>query len=102
MINIVTLRKIENNGGLTLKKGKIINYKTGFQVATEGVTTTDIKEVRKLIKAYGGTCGLWLENGVWYVDKSYRVPTKHEALRVGRECNQISIYCWGNGKLAYC
>ena len=37
MINIRTLRKIANNGGLTLKNGKAITYKTGYQVATEGI-----------------------------------------------------------------
>lgn len=102
MINIRTLRKIENNGGLTLKKGKPIAYKTGWQVATEGVTTTDINEVRSLIKVYGGNCGLWLENGIWYIDKSHRVATKKEALKVGRACNQISILKWADMSLAYC
>ena len=36
MINIRTLRKLTNNDGLTLKQGKPIAYKTGWQVATEG------------------------------------------------------------------
>ena len=40
MINIRTLRKITNNGGLTLKAGKPITYKSGWQVATEGVEKT--------------------------------------------------------------
>lgn len=102
MINIRTLRKIENNGGLTLKKGKPITYKTGWQVATEGVVTKDITEVRNLIKAYNGDCGLWLENGIWYVDKSHRVNTKKEALEIGRKCNQISVLKWANMSLAYC
>ena len=102
MINIRTLRKIENNGGLTLKNGKPISYKSGWQVATEGVTTTDITKVRDLIKAYNGNCGLWLEDGIWYIDLSHRVSTKREALKIGRECNQISILKWSNMSLAYC
>ena len=102
MINIRTLRKIEDNGGLTLKDGKPITYKSGWQVATEGEETTDINKVRKLIKQYGGNCGLWFANGVWYVDKSHRVSTKREAIKVGRECNQISVLKWANMSLAYC
>lgn len=102
MINIRTLRNIKNNGGLTLKNGKAITYKTGWQVATEGVQTTNINEVRGLIKKYNGNCGLWLENGVWYVDKSHRVNTKKEALRIGKECNQISVLKWSDMSLAYC
>lgn len=102
MINIRTLRKIENNGGLTLKNGKLINYKTGWQVATEGVETTDINKVRSFIKKYNGNCGLWLCDGIWYIDQSYRVSTKREALEVGRKCNQISVLKWADMSLAYC
>lgn len=102
MINIRTLKKITNNGGLTLKNGKPITYKSGWQVATEGMETTDIKEAMKMIKAYGGNCGVWLENGIYYIDKSKRVNTKKEALEIGRACNQISILRWNGMKLAYC
>lgn len=102
MINIRTLRKITNNGGLTLKKGKVITYKSGWQVATEGLETTDINEVMKMIRAYGGDCGVWLENGIYYIDKSKRVSTKKEAMEIGRACNQISVLRWRDMGLVYC
>lgn len=102
MINIRTLRKLTNNDGLTLKKGKIITYKTGWQVATEGMETTDMVEAMKMIKAYGGDCGIWFSDGIYYIDKSHRVDTKREAMRIGRECNQISVLKWSNMTLAYC
>ena len=102
MITIKTLQKIENNGGLTLKNGKPITYKTGWQVATEGVETTNAHEAMKAIRSYKGDCGIWYADGVYYIDKSKRVSTKKEALRIGRECNQISILNWKNMKLAYC
>ena len=102
MINIRTLRKVTNNGGLTLKKGKVTTYKSGWQVATEGMETTDIKEAMKMIRAYGGDCGVWLENGIYYIDKSKRVNTKREAMEIGRECNQISVLRWRDMGLVYC
>ncbi len=102
MINIRTLRKLTNNDGLTLKNGKVITYKSGWQVATEGLETTDQKEAMQMIKAYGGDCGVWFADGIYYIDKSHRVNTKREALEVGRACNQISVLCWRNMKLAYC
>lgn len=102
MINIRTLRKIADDGGLTLKNGRPITYKSGWQVATEGIETCDIHEAMKAIKAYGGTCGIWYSGGVWYIDKSKRVDTKREALTIGRSCNQISILSWKNMSLAYC
>lgn len=102
MINIRTLRKITNNGGLTLKNGKPIVYKSGWQVATEGMETTDIKEAMKMIKAYGGNCGIWFSDGIWYIDKSHRVNTKHEAVEIGIKCNQISVLRWRDMGLVYC
>ena len=102
MINIRTLRKIENNGGLTLKNGKPIEYKTGYQVATHGIETDNIYTVRDFIKMFDGNCGLWLENGIWYIDCCRRVSTKREALELGRACNQISIFKWADKSLIYC
>jgi len=102
MINIRTLRKLQNNDGLTLKNGKSITYKSGWQVATEGLETTDTREAMQMIKCFGGNCGVWLENGIYYIDKSHRVNTKREAMEVGRACNQISVLKWSNMSLAYC
>lgn len=102
MINIRTLRKLTNNDGLTLKKGKIITYKSGWQVATEGIETTDINEAIKAVRAYGGDCGIWFADGVYYIDRSHRVDTKHEALEVGRACKQISVLRWRDMGLVYC
>ena len=102
MINIRTIRKLTNNDGLTLKKGKIITYKSGWQVATEGIETRDAREAINAVKAYNGDCGIWYSEGIYYIDKSKRVNTKHEALAIGRACNQISILSWRNMGLAYC
>lgn len=102
MINVRSLKKLKENDGLTLKNGKPIVYKSGWQVATEGLETTDPIEAMKMIKAYSGNCGIWFSNGIYYIDKSHRVSTKKEALQIGRECNQISILKWSNMSLAYC
>ena len=102
MINIRTLKKITNNGGLTLKNGRPIVYKTGWQVATEGMETTDIKEAMRMIKTYGGNCGIWFADGIWYIDKSKRVNTKREAVEIGKACNQISVLRWRDMGLVYC
>ena len=102
MINIRTLRGLTNNDGLTLKRGNKITYKSGYQVATEGQETTDVREAMQMIKAYNGDCGVWYSEGIYYIDKSHRVATKREAMQIGRECNQISILCWKTMGLAYC
>lgn len=102
MINIRTLKNLKENDGLTLKKGNRIAYKTGYQVATEGVVTQDIKEAMNTIKVYKGDCGIWYSQGMYYIDKSMRISTKKEALKIGRNCNQISILKWSDMSLIYC
>lgn len=101
MINIRTLKKLNNNDGLTLKNGKPIMYKTGWQVATEGVELSSMQEAMKAIKAYNGNCGVWFSEGIWYIDKSRRISTKKEAVELGKTYNQISILKWSNMSLIY-
>ena len=102
MINIRSILKLKNNDGLTLKKGTPITYKTGYQVATEGIECKTAREAINAVKAYNGNCGIWFSEGIYYIDKSHRVNTKTEALTIGRACNQISVLCWRNMGLVYC
>ena len=102
MINVRTIRKLTNNDGLTLKQGKILTYKSGWQVADHGVEAKSAEEAIIIVRRMGGNCGIWLENGIYYIDHSFRVSTKHEALEIGRQYNQISVLCWRTMKLAYC
>jgi hypothetical protein len=102
MINIRSILKLKNNDGLTLKKGAPITYKTGYQVATEGIECKTAREAINAVKAYGGNCGIWFSDGIYYIDLSHRVATKREALEVGRACNQISVLRWKDMGLVYC
>lgn len=102
MINIRSILKLTENDGMTLKKGNKITYKSGWQVATEGVECKTAREAMNAVKAYNGNCGVWYSEGIYYVDKSKRVNTKREAMEIGRACNQISILKWANMSLAYC
>lgn len=102
MINIRTILKLANEDGLTLKNGKPIHYKTGWQVATKGVECTTAREAINAVKAFGGNCGVWFSNGIYYVDFCRRVNTKKEALVIGQAHNQISVFGWRNKNLAYC
>lgn len=102
MINIRSILKLKENDGLTLKAGKPVVYKTGWQVATAGIETTSAREAINAVKAYSGDCGVWFAGGIYYVDKSHRVNTKREALEVGKAHNQISILRWRDMGLVYC
>ena len=102
MINIRSILKLKDNDGLTLKGGKPITYKSGYQVATEGIETTSAREAINAVKRYNGNCGIWFSSGIYYIDLSHRVNTKREALEVGRACNQISVLRWRDMELVYC
>lgn len=102
MINIRSIKKLKENDGLTLKRGKKIAYKTGYQVATEGIECKDARTAIDAVKAYNGDCGIWYSDGIYYIDKSRRISTKNEALKVGRACKQISILKWKDMSLVYC
>ena len=102
MINIRSILKLAENDSMTLKYGKKVNYKSGWQVATDGVECKTAREAINAVKGYGGNCGVQLANGIYYVDKSKRVQTKKQALEIGKACNQISVYGWRAGNLAYC
>ena len=101
MINIRSIYKLRDNDGLTLKAGKAISYKTGWQVATEGIETASAREAINAVKAYNGNCGIWFSNNRYFIDKSKRVNTKKEAIKIGKEHNQISILKWSDLSLYY-
>lgn len=102
MINIRSIRKLGNNDGLTLKMGKKVNYKSGWQVATEGIECKTAQEAIDAVRDYGGNCGVWFSEGIYYIDKSKRVATKREAMEIGKAYNQISVLKWATMTLAYC
>lgn len=99
---IKLLKGLKNNDGATLKNGKLVTYKKGYQVATEGMETTSAEEAVKMIEAYGGNCGVWYSEGIYYIDKSYHVSSKTVAIEMGIKCNQQSILKWSDMSLIWC
>ena len=107
-INVRTIRNIAENQGLTLRNGKIVEYKTGWQVGITGITCKTPEEVTELLhKGVGrkGNIGIWYSGGIYYIDISKRITTKQDALKVGKIMNQQSIYGWRPrkaGQLVWC
>lgn len=102
MITITDLVNLRDGDGFTLKHGVSIRYKTGWQAATAGITTTEAGKAMEAVKAFAGNCGIWFSEGIYYIDKSHWVKTKKEALEIGRKHNQISILRWKDLGLVYC
>lgn len=96
------LMALAENDGMTLKNWNSIQYKTGWQVADYGVECKTAKEALKVIENMNGNCGVWYEKGIYYIDHSFRVKTKKEAMEIGKKHNQISVLKWSNMALVYC
>lgn len=107
-INVRTIRNIREGEGLTLRNGKIVEYKTGWQVGITGVTCKTPEEVSALLHSglgRKGNIGIWLSDGIYYIDVSRRITTKKDALQVGKIMNQQSIFGWRprkKGQLVWC
>lgn len=93
--------RITQTGGATLKKGKPVELKTGWHVGLEGVVTDSIEEAVATIETFKGNCGIWIEQGRYYIDKVVRVRTKKAAFQLGREHNQLSVFQWSTKRVVY-
>ena len=103
-INVRTIRKIPENGGLTLRNGCPVQFKTGYQGGVRGEIFHTPEEVSRFLHTVGrkGDWGIWRDNGLWYVDESKHIATKKAALALGVACNQLSIYSWAKDDVIWC
>ena len=91
MINIRSIYKLKDNEGLTLKKGKKVVYKTGWQVATVGFEAKTARECINIVKRLSGNCGVWYSNGIYYIDKSGNLYSNY----LFRSHSASNSYCYG-------
>lgn len=101
MKDLWKIEVLKEEDGATYVDGVEVTYKTGYQVATSGVECKTAREAIEAAKKYDGNCGVWLSKGIYYVDKSRRVKTKKQAIRIGKACHQISILKWNDMSLVY-
>lgn len=111
-MNKIDLVKIIQNGGATLNgSGRAVSFRRGYQVSKKDCYILNTRHTNKILKAINGIlndlkpgefCGLWIDGGRVYVDISERITNKREALRIGRERAQISIFDWRAAACIYC
>ena len=97
-LTLKDLTELKDNDGMTLENGDKVFYKRGYQVATDGIETRSPIVAMHYIKKYEGTCGVWVSEGVFYIDRSFYISNKREAIRMGIENNQQAIYDWKTGE----
>lgn len=98
------LRKIIKNGGATLNSnGESVLFVRGYQVSKKDCYTLEVRNVNKILKAVNGLLdtitagefvGLWVDNGLIYIDVSERVERLSAAISLGIERKQKSMFDW--------
>lgn len=92
--NIIKKVIIEN-GGITVNKNGIpVQYKTGYQVSIKDGIITDNIDIAIEYMENNRASGVWYDNGLYYVDYSVRIATKKNAIVIGKNNNQLSIFDW--------
>lgn len=108
----IDLLKILKDGGATLDaSGAAVSFRRGYQVSRKDCYTLNVRNVNKILRAVrsvlasltaGEYCGIWVDGGRVYVDISERITNKRDALKIGRERAQISVFDWRTGAAIYC
>ena len=104
-------------GGLTVakldSKTVEVRFYEGYQVAKTGISFTNMDEAliefnrlaNELDNGYLSYIGLWYNGERLFIEPSYFIDDKQEALRIGAFHKQESIYDWENDdfiNLRYC
>lgn len=106
------IKQFIENGGATLNKdGKAVEFVNGYQVTTKDGLATKAENINKITKKvkqlladckYNEFVGLWVDNGICYIDKSEKIKNKAKALRIAKARKQKAIFDWSNQTSIYC
>ena len=106
-ITVATVRAIIKNGGATItREGVRVALRSGYQVSKQDLYILPVADFCKyhittalsLLSRRGEYVGVWIDNGLAYIDISCRVSTKYEAMTLGKSLNQLSILRWRDGE----
>lgn len=107
---MITAQQILNEGGATIDhKGRLIKMVSGYQVSRQDIAIVavdhfeqaDVDDIVRGLTKRGEYAGFWVSEGLVYIDKSERIATKREALRVGAERKQQSVWNWSKQDLVW-
>lgn len=107
MENNNIIETIKENGGMTLglnaSKGYMVSlYGYEFTTKNEDEVLKKINEYKKIIENKAGCyVGVWLEDGLYYIDVSILIDNFNEALEVGKKNKQLAIYDLKNNNSIY-
>lgn len=108
----IDLLKILKDGCATFDaSGAAVSFWRGYQVSRKDCFVLNVRNVNKILRAVRSVlaslmaaeyCGIWVDGGRVYVDISERITRKRDALKIGRERAQISVFDWRTGAAICC
>lgn len=103
-MKLAALKQIIENGGATLNSnGQAVNFARGYQVSAKDICEITIKKANKILRVVNRLLksvsasefvGIWINNGVAFVDVSERIDKLSDAMNAGITRGQWSIYDW--------
>ncbi len=114
-INQLYIDTIQNGGNTiqtnlnTPKKGYMVacNHIQPKLIPRKGLTKFQFKKILKKLTQNENKnlcAGFWLnpDNNMWYLEESEKITNKKEALRIGKDRNQIAIFNLSNFETINC
>jgi len=108
----MTTANIIENGGATLTKTlRKSSLKSGYMVSLKGyekqidvnneeLLYTEIRLANTKREIFKGSyVGVWIENGIAYIDVSINIKVLETALEIGKYNEQLAIYDIANNKV---
>lgn len=97
------IKKILENGGATLNPNTLedAGLKEGYMVAlneleevipVESFNASQLERMASIARAKGGYLGAWVNDNKVYLDISYNVLTRHDAIIIGEREKQLAIW----------
>lgn len=103
----IDIKAIIEAKGITLNRnGEAVTFKNGYQVGCKKIkeineknTQSIIYNIKKALRELrkGEFIGVWINEGIAYIDKSERVNTYKKAIKKGRKRGEQSVYEWATG-----
>ena len=100
MINVRTIKKMQDGDIIHLKNGVIKKYKGGYEVPHMKIEIENaditIKWIKRLTKLFSKSCQIQFKNGKYYVSFTDHAYTKPQAKELAEKYKWSIVYEWKN------
>lgn len=107
-----TIKEVLKNGGGTLLKGEVVTFDEGYIVGQYNLNKIDTKVIKEedsiintvmtvIERSNEEMIGLWIEDGVIYIDNVQLVKEIEDAVKQAKENGELAIWDNSNQDVIY-